>query len=237
MHTAGGDGGEAGCTRAEATQLARTVLTVDTGRLLLDLLAPPVCAGCGARPVRSQAAPVRFCARCLGEVRRLVLPGLGRARLAAGVVAVGAFAYAGPVAAAIREIKAGGRHEAARGLGLMMRALLGLPFPGVPTTWVPSARSRQRERGFELPRLLAGPGAVPLLRSPGLRPDQTGLDPVARRANPVGAYTALGRAPPAVVLVDDVRTTGATATAAASALRDAGAGRVLVATLAVAGGP
>jgi hypothetical protein len=119
---------------------------VDTARLLLDLLAPPVCPGCGARPgVRSEAAPVRFCARCLGEVRRLVLPGLGRARLAAGVVAVGAFAYAGPVAAAIREIKAAGRHEAARGLGSMMRALLGLPFPGVPTTWVPSARSRQRE--------------------------------------------------------------------------------------------
>jgi phosphoribosylpyrophosphate synthetase len=38
-----------------------------------------------------------------------------------------------------------------------------------------------------------------------------------------------------VVVVDDVRTTGATASAAAAALVEAGASKVLVATLAVGG--
>jgi predicted amidophosphoribosyltransferase len=43
--------------------------------------------------------------------------------------------------------------------------------------------------------------------------------------------------PAAVVLVDDVRTTGATATAAARALQVAGARRVLVVTFSVAVDP
>ena len=46
-----------------------------------------------------------------------------------------------------------------------------------------------------------------------------------------GAFLAT-RSPPAVVLVDDVYTTGATANAAASALRRAGARRVEVVTFA-----
>ena len=199
---------------------------------LLDLLAPPCCAACAA-PLSGQGV---LCPRCLRELRHLELPDLGRVRLAAGVAAVGAYAYAGAIAAAIREIKAAGRHAAAGGLGALMRARLALPIAGVVTTWVPSTPARVRARGFELPRLLAGPDAVPLLRCRGERPDQTTLDVAARRLNPLGSFTALGRAPPAVVLVDDVRTTGATATAAGAALREAGARRVLVATLAVAGG-
>jgi predicted amidophosphoribosyltransferase len=46
------------------------------------------------------------------------------------------------------------------------------------------------------------------------------------------AFAASGTAPDRVVLVDDVYTTGATATAAAAALRQAGASRVEVVTFA-----
>ncbi|MGH8906214.1 MAG: ComF family protein [Egibacteraceae bacterium] len=197
---------------------------------MIDLLVPLRCAGCD-RP----GTDCGLCQDCLKKVRGLEVPDLGRLVLAGGVLAVAAYAYAGPVAAAIRAIKIEGRYAAARGLGMLMRARLGLPLDGIAMTWVPSSRRRLRERGFELPRLLAGPGAIPLLRRVVDRPDQTTLDAAARRVSPWGSFAALGRAPSAVVLVDDVRTTGATATAAATALREAGARRVLVATLAAAG--
>jgi predicted amidophosphoribosyltransferase len=47
-----------------------------------------------------------------------------------------------------------------------------------------------------------------------------------------GAFVALARPPATVVLVDDVYTTGATASAGATALRRAGARRVEVVTFA-----
>jgi predicted amidophosphoribosyltransferase len=62
---------------------------------------------------------------------------------------------------------------------------------------------------------------------------QTTLSRVDRRRNVRGAFTAArASVPPSVVLVDDVYTTGATVDAAATALRAAGAGRVVVVTFA-----
>jgi predicted amidophosphoribosyltransferase len=60
---------------------------------------------------------------------------------------------------------------------------------------------------------------------------QRGLDDAARRRNVAGAFRARP-SPRRVLLVDDVYTTGATANAAASALRKGGARRVEVATFA-----
>lgn len=197
---------------------------------LWDLLLPARCPAC------PRAAAPLLCTACAAALDRLVLPDLAATTLAPGVVAVGAFAYEGVVRDLVRGMKVAGWHAAARGLGERMQALLGLPPPAVvPRTWVPSTPARRRQRLAELPRLLAGPGGVGLLATRSARPDQTSLDAAARRLAPQGAYAALGPAPRAVVLVDDVRTTGATATAAALALRAAGAQRVLVATLAVAG--
>lgn len=198
---------------------------------VLDLVVPPRCAGC-TRP-----APAALCDRCRRDADRLALPDLGRSVLDEGVLAVGAFAYAGVVAAAIRSVKAGGAYAAAEGLGILLRDRLRLPEPaaGLALTWVPSTPRRLRARGAEIPRLLAGPGACTLLHRVLDRPDQTALDPAARRRSPAGVFVPAGPVPPAVVLVDDVRTTGATAAAAAAALRAGGARRVLVATLAVGG--
>ena len=61
---------------------------------------------------------------------------------------------------------------------------------------------------------------------------QASLPRERRQANARGSFRARGAVPPRVVLVDDVYTTGATASAAAGALRAAGAGTVEVVTFA-----
>ena len=63
-------------------------------------------------------------------------------------------------------------------------------------------------------------------------PRQRGLAQHERRRNVADAFLAHGRVPSRVVLVDDVYTTGATANAAASALRKGGARTVEVVTFA-----
>ena len=195
---------------------------------LLDTLLPPRCAACGA-PARSG-----LCVTCHAAGDALRLAPHEIAVLSDVVAAVGCYAYDGVIRDAVRGMKLGGRHAAARPLGTQLCAHPALPR-GWPVTWVPSTRRKLRERGFELTRLLAGPQAVPLLERIVDRPDQTTLDAQTRRTSPVGTFAATRPAPHDVVLVDDVRTTGATALAAAHALLGAGARRVLVATLAVGG--
>ena len=72
-----------------------------------------------------------------------------------------------------------------------------------------------------------------LRRAPGHPPArQASLARPDRLRNARGAYTASGPVPTRVALVDDVFTTGATADAAASALRSAGSKTVDVVTFA-----
>jgi predicted amidophosphoribosyltransferase len=97
------------------------------------------------------------------------------------------------------------------------------------TLWRGHATAEQLARAlaesWELP-------AVPMLVRPRRTARQRGLSRTARRANVRGSFRAV-RAPPArVVLVDDVYTTGATVSAAATELRRAGARTVDVVTFA-----
>lgn len=106
------------------------------------------------------------------------------------------------------------------------------PEPAV-VTWVPTSAARRRHRGFDQSRLLARAVArhldrpcLPLLRRDG-GAAQTGLSRADRLTGP--SFSALpGFDSRPVLLVDDVITTGATASAAARALRLAGVDRVEV---------
>ena len=115
---------------------------------------------------------------------------------------------------------------------------------------VPLHRAKYAQRGFNQSRVLAreaihslakthsawrltlAPGALMRHRATA---SQAGLTPRQRRINLRGAFSVSDPAAVAgkdVLLIDDILTTGATARAAAQALRQAGAASVWVATLA-----
>ena len=111
-----------------------------------------------------------------------------------------------------------------------------LPKPSVDViTYVPGDRDRGLSRGHATAAALASelsaawsiPVASLLRRRPGVR-RQRDLPRAERRKNVARAFVAQGAAPGRVCLVDDVYTTGSTATACATALRRAGARRVEV---------
>ena len=115
-----------------------------------------------------------------------------------------------------------------------------LPPPDAATlAFVPTDRRRGRERGHHpaerLARALAARWSLPcepLLVRTRTGERQRGLSFADRRRNVAGAFDAPRAAPHTVALVDDVYTTGATVSAASSALRAAGATRVDVVTFA-----
>jgi len=163
--------------------------------------------------------------------------------------------YAGNLRQAILELKFHKRERLGKRLGeLLVEVWTGVEELGaldspvlVP---VPLHSSRQRERGFNQAHLLAeglkrrlarvqgtgNPEIAPrcLWRTRATVP-QSGLSLTARRENVRGVFDVSmpgiirGRV---AVLIDDVMTTGATLSACAAALKQAGAQRVLGLTLA-----
>lgn len=150
--------------------------------------------------------------------------------------------YAGPLREAVHRLKFGRRPALARPLAALMLEPWAAWLPPVDAVLpVPLARARERQRGFNQAALLAervagalGVRLEPrwLARARDTAP-QTDLDVAARRANVRGAF--LGSAAVRgldLLLVDDVLTTGATASECARALRAAGARHVGVLTVA-----
>jgi predicted amidophosphoribosyltransferase len=185
----------------------------ELGAALVDLVLPGECAGCGEpRPPWCPSCRAR-----LGAPSALWLPG-GPEVLAAG-------RYTGPLRAALLRYKERGRRDLAKPLAALLAMLLDPP-PGepAPPVWLvpaPSRAAAARARGgdhvLRLCRAVAAvrPGvrvAHPLRLSGRVR-DSVGLDAAQRAANLAGKVrvrTGALPGPGAVVLVDDVLTTGAT---------------------------
>lgn len=102
---------------------------------------------------------------------------------------------------------------------------------------VPAHPARRRSRGFDpaelLARALARRTGLPLvaaLRRRAVPSRQLGADRETRRAAGRLGFEARGPAPRRAILVDDVHTTGATLSACARALKQAGCQRVVALT-------
>jgi predicted amidophosphoribosyltransferase len=179
----------------------------------LPRIEPPLCARCGA----PTAWPVERCRECAG--RRLAF---ASARAAVGYDD------------AARRIVHAWKERGLRRLATEAAQLVAerVPPPTVDVlTFVPADRARRLERGhnpaerlaLELAVAWGLPCASLLERTRGGR--QRGSS-AAERRTVRGAFRAISRVPRSVAVIDDVYTTGATAAAAASALRAAGARRV-----------
>ena len=214
---------------------------------LLDLLLPWRCAVClsaGAalcQPCRDAFTPVAapLCERCGAPTAWPV----ARCRECAGRrLAFRAARAAVEYDAAVRRLVSAWKEQGLRTLAVAAAGIVVdlVPPPRVTAlTWVPADHDRGLRRGHhpaerlarELARRWSLPAEAILVRTRA-SPRQRGLTGQARRRNVAGAFAARARAPTRVVLVDDVYTTGATAAAAASALRAAGARHVEVVTFA-----
>jgi ComF family protein len=215
------------------------------GLLLLDLVYPPRCCGCGR-------FGTVFCDGCQAQLEVIVPPvcrrcgcpmpqeGLcGQCRQVAssldGITAVAVFA--GPLRQAVHGLK----YENITSLTVPLAAIMARAWrwdePSLPDLIVPvplHAR-RQADRGYNQSALLATSlgrsfglpvGERILVRQRATRP-QVELDHTARQRNVEGAFACRGRvAEKSVVVVDDVCTTGATLEACAQALKAAGARKV-----------
>lgn len=141
--------------------------------------------------------------------------------------------YAGPLGRAVRRAKYTPSRALAVRLGDLAPGLLPLLAPADVVVPVPSRLFSRMSRGFATASILAGglgaASGLPVheaLRA-GAGPRQAAVSRLARRSNVQGRFTARqDMSGTRVLLVDDVVTTGATATACADALWLAGAADV-----------
>jgi ComF family protein len=191
---------------------------------LLDLLAPPECPAC-ALPYEPAGGELGLCPACAP----LIEPTPAARQPPAGDAAI--CLYQGPMADAIRRFKYADQRQLLRHFRPLLTAAVH-PYAGLidAVVPVPLHPCKLRERGYNPAALLAGPIAAALgvpfrtgmLRRVRETAVQAGLSREARARNVRGAFKARRAAPARVLLVDDVRTTGATLHEAASCLAEAG---------------
>lgn len=142
----------------------------------------------------------------------------------------------------VKELVHGYKYERNREAAKELAEIISETLPFLPDvkviTHVPTATSRVRARGYDHSRLLAeslarklGKKHKTLLGRLG-QSQQMGSRRKDRLKQAEGSYVAVSSAPEAVLLIDDVLTTGATLSAAAKELRRAGIRNVYAAVVA-----
>lgn len=220
------------------------------------ILYPPLCPVCLAPPASPRQG---VCDVCRGSMRRIdaghPLRTEGASKLSAGGAIDGflapfVFEKEGPLQSALHQLKYSGMHSLGVWFGREVGAAIAAdPAFGAADALVPVPLhpARLRERGYnQAERICAGIAVVSglpvhsrVLARARNTPSQTTLKIHEREENVRGAFRTKPRAAAqvrgaAIILVDDVMTTGSTLVSCALALRAAGAGSVLAATVAVA---
>jgi len=203
------------------SQPIRTVPPVlDIVPLVLDVLLPHRCVLC------RRAGP-GLCAACATDLpppSRTPLPLLLDQSWAL-------LSYESSTTRLVAELKFRNHRDAFATIGRAMSVFVSRSAVPVDlVTWAPTSPARRRRRGYDQAAVLAAavahasttPAFSTLRRLRG--PPQTGADRAHRLRGP--SFEPTTHLAGHVVVVDDVCTTGATLTAAASALRHAGAERV-----------
>ncbi|MCV7173757.1 ComF family protein [Mycobacterium manitobense] len=207
---------------------------------MLDLVLPLECGGCGA-------PSTRWCARCAVDLRvppdapHVITP-----RVDPGVPVFALGRYVGARRHAVVAVKERGRADLvaplgralSTGLGQLLRwGIVEAPVTVVPA---PTRRTAARRRGGDpVTRIgqiaVAGRPGVDLVRALRLTAwtrDSVGLSGSDRARNIAGRVRLLRPVTGAVVLVDDIVTTGATAAESTRVLQEAGAHVLAVLALA-----
>jgi ComF family protein len=221
------------------------------GRVLLDILYPPFCVGCGqvgtmycpaCRDTTSNIHPP-VCPRCgrPQETSRLCRQCVVAPPSIDGIRSVAFFE--GALRSAIHQFKYGYVRDLAEPLGEMLISYWReTPLPADVIVPVPLHARRIRERGYNQAMLLAQrlgsalriPVQAGCLRRTRYTVAQTRLNAQERSRNVEGAFACVGPdvRGKRVLLIDDVCTTGATLEACSRALWEGGAGSVWALTVA-----
>ena len=208
---------------------------------IFDLFFPPKCVLCAKMLEKEETD---LCHSCRAEISEC-----GKSKRVIPFIEswLALWYYEGKVRSSLLRYKFGGRRGYAKIYGrlLAMKLLRDDPVCFDMLTYTPISRLRKFRRGYDQVQLLAEAMAaeldtevVPTLKKIRHNPPQSGIgDAAHRRANVMGVYEAVDPARFAgkrLLLLDDIITTGATASECARVLLTAGAKEVICAAIAAA---
>lgn len=210
-------------------------------KLILDLIYPPKCLLCDCVLASNQ---LDLCPKC--RVDQPLCP-ISKNKLPFVDSWLSLWYYEDNAKESLRRYKFRGKRCYAPGYGRLLAMKIQQEMDGKYDliTWIPVSKRRRFKRGYDQVQLLAqavgselGCVPIPCLHKIRDNPPQSGISGHAqRRANVLGAYEAVvpeqfsGKR---ILLLDDIITTGSTASECAKVLLTAGASEVHVAAVAAA---